>query len=661
VVASLLLSWGAGALTAQASPTPAPPNVTSISPDHGPLAGGTLVTVHGNNFTDPSTVLFSSTTPGTVTYIDSNTLTVVSPVDSGSVHVIVSGVNGSSTPTGADVFNYYATPVVDSISPSFGPAAGGTLVTINGEGFLNTTGVTFGATSATFALVNDGEIVATAPAGSGTGDVVVEGLGGDSATSAADQYTYTPGPPTVTSLSPTAGPLAGGVSVVLTGSGFTGATAVSFGANAALFAVNNSTQITATLPAGAAGTADVTVTTPNGTSSVGSAHFTYVAAPTVTGVSPNGGAQAGNNTITVTGTGFSGATAVTFGATAASGFTVVSSTSITATSPPGGGVVDVRVTTIGGTSAVTAPDQFVYWPPPVVSSVSPASGPAAGGNVITITGSNFIGVSAVTFGGVNATGISGSSSSLLVQVPAGTGTVDVRVVAFGVSSAINANDKYTYLPAPTVTFISPASGVSGVATTVTINGTGFTGATAVHFGTTSATLFTVNSDTQLVATSPASTAMTVDITVTTPNGTSPTSANDEYTWVAGTLGLSASTVTAGNTVTVSGTGFAPGATLDVVLHSSPVTLTTVTTDPTGAFSVAVTIPAGTAAGAHTIDVADSSIALTVLGAAALASTGSDPSAALGLAAALLALGLLLIGAQIRRQLPGREMGTSPLE
>ena len=378
------------------------------------------------------------------------------------------------------------------------------------------------------------------------------------------------------------------------------------------------------------------------------------APPTVTHISPNSGAQAGGSVVTITGTGFVGAATVTFGASSATAVTVVNSTTITATSPHGGGVADIRVTTSGGTSAITPPDQFVYYPPPRVTAVSPSSGPAAGGNTVTITGASFIGLTAVTFGGVNSTGVSGNTTSLLVLVPAGTGTVDVRVVAFGVSSPINVNDTYTYLPAPTVTGISPASGPTAGGTVVTITGTRFTGATAVHFGTVVSPTFTVDSATQITANAPASSGLTADITVTTPDGTSATSASDRFTWMPGTLGLSAGSVDAGTTLTITGTGFAADANLDIVLHSTPVTLATVTTGPTGAFSAAVTVPAGTAAGAHTIEVADASIALTVVApAAALASTGTDPSAPLGAAAGLLGLGLLFSAVRRRRTAPSR--------
>lgn len=86
------------------------------------------------------------------------------------------------------------------------------------------------------------------------------------------------GVPTVTAVSPTGGAAAGGTACTLTGSNFTGATAVNFGATAATaLVVVSSTQITCTAPAHAAGQVDVTVVTPSGTSSPRPGdHFTYV-------------------------------------------------------------------------------------------------------------------------------------------------------------------------------------------------------------------------------------------------------------------------------------------------------------------------------------------------------------------------------------------------
>lgn len=87
-----------------------------------------------------------------------------------------------------------------------------------------------------------------------------------------------------------------------------------------------------------------------------------------------------------------------------------------------------------------------------------------------------------------------------------------------------------YSQVPTVSTISPASGAAAGGDQVTITGTGFVAATLVSFGSTAATAYTVDSDTQIVATSPAGSG-TVDITVSTPAGTSATSAADQFTYV----------------------------------------------------------------------------------------------------------------------------------
>ena len=102
------------------------------------------------------------------------------------------------------------------------------------------------------------------------------------------------------------------------------------------------------------------------------------------------------------------------------------------------------------------------------------------------------------------------------------------------TSATSSADQFSYVAAPTVTGISPTSGPLGGGTSVAITGTGFTGATAVNFGSTAATSFTINSDTSITAVSPAGSAGTVDITVTTTGGTSATGSADQFTYAAPT-------------------------------------------------------------------------------------------------------------------------------
>jgi hypothetical protein len=84
---------------------------------------------------------------------------------------------------------------------------------------------------------------------------------------------------------------------------------------------------------------------------------------------------------------------------------------------------------------------------------------------------------------------------------------------------------------PAVTALSPGSGPSVSGATVTITGTGFTGTTGVNFGSTPAAAFSVDSDTSISATTPAGSG-TVDVTVTNPAGTSPTSSADQFTYIS---------------------------------------------------------------------------------------------------------------------------------
>ena len=256
--------------------------------------------------------------------------------------------------------------------------------------------------------------------------------------------------PVVASLNPTSGPWYGGTSVIITGSNFTGATAVKFGStNATSFTVNSATQITAVAPAGTS-TVDVTVTTPQGTSATSSAdQYTYtLIAPTVTAVSPTFGPVAGATTVTITGTTFVGVSAVKFGATNATSFTVVSPTTITAVAPAGSaGTVDITVTTTGGTSATSSNDRYTYWALPTVTSVSPTSGTRNGNTSVTIRGTNFTGATVVKFGANNATSLTVvNSTTITVRSPSGTvgTTVDITVTTPGGTSATSSSDRYTY-------------------------------------------------------------------------------------------------------------------------------------------------------------------------------------------------------------------------
>ncbi|MFJ5801520.1 IPT/TIG domain-containing protein [Streptomyces decoyicus] len=343
--------------------------------------------------------------------------------------------------------------------------------------------------------------------------VTVTGPGG---TSNGVPFTYTTAPvPTLTSVTPTSGPTAGGTTVTLTGTGLATASAVRFGATpAASFTVVSDTHITAVAPAGT-GTVPVTVTTPGGTSN--GISYTYSAAPILSGVSPNQGPTSGGNTVTLTGANLTGATAVTFGATPATSFTVVSPTQITAVVPAAtAGPIGVTVTTPGGTS--TLPSAYFYVSTPVLTGVAPPSGPLSGGNTVTLTGVHLIEATAVRFGTTAASAFTVvSDTQITAVVPAGAaGLTDVTVSTVGGTS--NAAS-YTYLAAPVVTTLIPSQGPVSGGITFTLTGTNLAQATTVHVGGAPAG-FTVVSDSHIVVDALPGAAGPVTVTVTTPGGTS---------------------------------------------------------------------------------------------------------------------------------------------
>ncbi len=208
---------------------------------------------------------------------------------------------------------------------------------------------------------------------------------------------------------------------------------------------------------------------------------------------------------------------------------MTSATQITATAPAGTGTVDVTVVTPNGTSDTTAADQYTYNAPPAVTGLTPSNGPEDGGTAVTIQGTGFSGATAVYFGSAAVAPDSVSASSITATAPAGTGTVDVTVVTPNGTSDTTAADQYTYNAPPAVTGLTPSNGPEDGGTAVTIQGTGFSGATAVYFGSTAVAPDSVSAS-SITATAPAGTG-TVDVTVVTPNGTSDTTAADQYTYL----------------------------------------------------------------------------------------------------------------------------------
>jgi hypothetical protein len=413
---------------------------------------------------------------------------------------------------------------------SFTPAsaATGATVTITGNNFSSATAVSFGgAPASSFAVVNSSTI--SAVVGSGySGDVSVTNPYG---TGSLAGFVFK-GAPVITSFSPAAAGY--GSTVTLTGANLTGATTVNFGGIPASSFTNVSpTGITAVVGTGSTG--NVSVVTPYGTATV--AGFQYVPAPTITSITPAAASVGGS--VTITGTNFSGATAVSFGGVAASSFVVVSANTITAVVGPGASG-NVSVTTPGGTASISGFSLL-----PTVSSFSPA---AAGiGTTVTISGSNFTGVTGVRFGGVAATAFNVVSATTITAVVGGGASGNVSVTTSAGSVSLPG---FSFIPAPLINSFTPLFGGNG--SVVTITGSNFNSASNVSFGGTAAASFTVVSSTSIVAVVAA--GSTGDVTVKTAGGTATQGSFKFYTAPVITS-FSPTSGPAGTTVTITGANF----------------------------------------------------------------------------------------------------------
>ncbi|QLH23601.1 IPT/TIG domain-containing protein [Streptomyces sp. Rer75] len=246
------------------------------------------------------------------------------------------------------------------ISPNQGSTGGGTTVTITGTNLANASAVKFGSKDATITANTPTSVTVTSPSGTGAVPVTVTTPGG---TSNPLTFFYV-GAPFKAGLSASSGPLVGGNTVTITGTGLSTATGVAFGPNSATPVVVSDSTITVAVPAGAAaGAVGVSVTTAGGTNN--GLSYTYVDVPTVTGFTPASGPASGGTAVTITGTNLGTTESVTFGGIAAP-FSVVNATTVSAVSPPTAdgqpGPADITVTNPAGSATAATPFQYLASP-----------------------------------------------------------------------------------------------------------------------------------------------------------------------------------------------------------------------------------------------------------------------------------------------------------
>jgi ABC-type oligopeptide transport system substrate-binding subunit len=472
-----------------------PPTISSFSPSAGPV--GTTVTVKGTRMDAVTGAQVGGANVVDLTHVSAAQLKIDVPPGAATAKItLTDGVD----PAVDSANQFKVSPTVAGFSPA--SARPGEPLEIDGSNFTGASKVSIGSVTApasTFTELHDDRIVLPVPAAATSGKVTVTTLAG-SGTGAGTLVVILP--PKLSSFSPASGPV--GTTVTVNGThldAVTGAKVNGVGVVDPLVHVGT-TKLQIVVPPGAA-TGKIALDDASDPAVESGSDFKVT--PKVTGFSPSSARY--GDPVEIDGSNFTGATKVLFGSVVQPAFTVVDDTTIATTVPAKAISAKVTVTTPYGSGASTG--AFVVALTPAISSLSPASGPQ--GTVVTVNGSGLDGVTSASVGGTGASILHVSPSQIRVTVPAGAVTGPIGVSGFGGTATSVAPFKVT----PKITTFTPASGPRGAA--VELDGSGFTGATKVLFGSVAATSLSVDSDGKITTTIPP-TAVTGKITVTTPSG-----------------------------------------------------------------------------------------------------------------------------------------------
>jgi hypothetical protein len=443
-----------------------PPAITQIYPLKGGL--NSTITIIGSNLNNSQVNIGG--VPASISYSSSNQISAKVGNGASSGIVTVTNTYGTASISG---FIWVPAPTVTSFAPT--TAASGDVITISGTDLTEVSRITIGGVNSLFTILSPTSIQATVGEGA-SGAIGVDSPGGSSS---LPGFNYSG--PAITSFTPTS--TGAGQNVIITGKNFTNASDVYFGGVAATsFIVNSSTQITATVGLGKSGS--VTVATPLGRISVPG--FTHPG-PLISFFNPQYAGTLSTSPITITGVNFTNATTVSFGGIPAASFTVLSPTLISAM-PAASASGDVVIVTPFGQDSRPG---FVWTQPPTITSFSPAA--QQSGGQVTITGTNFIGITGVKVGGSIVSYSTVSPTSIIVYINNLAVSGNIVVSTVGGTASI---DGFIY-SSPVIQNINPAVAAAGQ--TVTITGNNFNGIQSVNFGGVNATSFSVVSPTTITA------------------------------------------------------------------------------------------------------------------------------------------------------------------
>lgn len=538
----------------------APVTVGDCVPSAGPRTGGTVVSIPGQLFTGFTAVLFDGVPATNAVLVSDSEIRAVVPASvqanfPAPVEVTVqhSPIGDSTNPTG---FTYVALePVINTVLPYAGQH--GSMVSIQGQRLTGFTEVLFdGVPGINTQWITDTEIWVIAPEPTrvtfpvNVDVTVVHPLGDATAT---DAFTYLPPvgtAPTISSITPSLGDLSGGNTFTIIGTEFVGPDIRVYFSGTIVpdLVVVSPTELTGTVPPNPnLGPVDVNL-------AVGTLFarllggYTYVTAPEVLAISPWTGQALGGVLTWITGRNLTGFTGVLFDGVPGGSPALISDDTLWCVSPASTqsnfpAHVDLIVQHPYGD--VVRQNGYTYShlgaPPPTITAITPDVGSVAGGEIVTITGTEFMPIGAgnyVYFGSNLATDVTIVNNGVLTcRVPAGVapGLVDLTVINWHFQLSARALGIYLYEPLPVVVnACTPNHGWPLGGTLVTIQGQRLTGFTEVTFGGVRGLVPVLVSDTEIRVRTPPHTLAdpymgeTVDIVVAHPRGDA--TLTDGYTY-----------------------------------------------------------------------------------------------------------------------------------